>query len=60
MFTLNMVSTDAQSTGGFARTVALSLEQPVAHVLEGEHPSRSARARIEVLGGKGLAAFSHP
>lgn len=30
------------------------------HVLEGERLIRSARARIEVLDCKGLAAFSHP
>lgn len=80
-----------------ARTVALSLEQRVAHwitlcgktlasdiipithralahtlgvrrsgvtvalhVLEGQHLIRSARARIEVIDGERLAAFSHP
>lgn len=30
------------------------------HILEGEHLIRSKRARIEVVDGKGLAAFSHP
>jgi CRP-like cAMP-binding protein len=30
------------------------------HVLEGERLIRSSRARIEVIDGKGLAAFSRP
>lgn len=30
------------------------------HVLEGQHLIRSRRARIEVIDGKGLAAFSRP
>lgn len=30
------------------------------HILEGQHLIRSARARIEVIDGEGLAAFSRP